>query len=134
MGWIRTDIAVVQRHALGGINLQSMLVNSIRGSADCFGVSYKGHRSFSRTVSNTEQIHACDCEPNPDVAFLLGISDSKGDGDQCVADCHEREGRQKQTSPAERVDCPECRQCEDEVDDAEAEGAQQGSCWVRSCS
>jgi len=51
-----------------------------------------------------------------------------------VADCHERESRQEQTSPAERVDCPECRQCKDKVDDAEAEGCEQGWRWLGSRS
>jgi hypothetical protein len=51
-----------------------------------------------------------------------------------VADCHERESRQEQTPPAERVDCPECRQCKDKVDDAEAERCEQGWCWLGSRS
>lgn len=46
-----------------------------------------------------------------------------------MTDRHEWEGSQEQASSSERVDCPERRQCEDEVDYAETEGSEQ--CWSR---
>jgi hypothetical protein len=85
---------------------------------------YKWDWSCSRTVSNTEQIHACYREADSEAACLTGTRNSKGDGDQCVADCHERESCQQQTPPTEGIDRPKRWEREDEVDDAEAEGCE----------
>ena len=45
---------------------------------------------------------------------------------------HIRECEQEQTSSSERIDSPDCRPCEEEVDSAKAEGSQKSADIVSS--
>lgn len=80
------------------------------------------HRPFAGGVHDHEEVDACGDAAEAGVV----VDDVEGEAGEEEEDCHERKGGEEQVAAAKGVDCVDGGEGEDPVDDAAAEGREEG--------